>query len=223
MKKQNSNLFLFITTLFVTCLLIANIASFKLIQLGPIVITSGVLLFPITYIVNDLVAEVYGFEKARKVIWLGFLMNLLLVGYFQLAIILPYPAFFDGQAAFASVLGNTWRALLASLSAYLTGSFLNATVMSKMKKKTQGKGFFQRAVLSTLIGEFVDSLLFVLILFVFTYDIKTILIMVLTQTLVKTVYEIIIFPVTNRVVKKVKEFEQLDVIDTNISYNPFRR
>lgn len=223
MKKQNSNLFLFITTLFITCLLIANIASFKLIQLGPIVITSGVLLFPITYIVNDLVAEVYGFEKARKVIWLGFLMNLLLVGYFQLAINLPYPAFFEGQAAFASVLGNTWRALLASLSAYLTGSFLNATVMSKMKKKTQGKGLFQRAVLSTLIGEFADSLLFVLILFVFTYDIKTILIMVLTQTLVKTVYEIIIFPVTNRVVKKVKEFEQLDVIDTNISYNPFRR
>jgi uncharacterized integral membrane protein (TIGR00697 family) len=223
MKKQNSNLFLFITTLFVTCLLIANIASFKLIQLGPIVITSGVLLFPVTYIVNDLVAEVYGFEKARKVIWLGFLMNLLLVGYFQLAIHLPYPAFFDGQAAFASVLGNTWRALLASFTAYLTGSFLNATVMSKMKKKTQGKGFFQRAVLSTLIGEFVDSLLFVFIMFVFTYDIKTILIMVLTQTLVKTVYEIIIFPVTNRVVKKVKEFEQLDVIDTNISYNPFRR
>lgn len=221
MGKKNSNLFMFISILFVTCLLIANTVAFKLILLGPIAITSGVLLFPVTYIINDLIAEVYGYQKAKKVIWFGFGMNLLMVLYYRLAIALPYPVFFEGQSAFATVLGGTWRALAASLSAYLVGSFVNAFVMSKMKVKTNGRGLMGRAVISTLFGEFLDSIVFVGILFGGLYNFTTIITMILTQTAIKTLYEIIIFPVTKRVIAKVKKVEGEDAFDTNVNYNPF--
>lgn len=221
-KRVNSNLFVFISMLFVTCLLISNIMAFKLIKLGPIVITSGVLLFPITYIVNDLISEVYGFQKAKKLIWFGFLMNLLLVAYSQLAIILPYPQFFEGQEAFATVLGNTARVLLGSLSAYLVGSFVNSYIMSKLKVKTNGKYLAFRAIMSTLAGELLDSIIFVGIVFGGIYALPVIITMVLTQTIFKTVYEVIIFPVTKLTINKVKDYENLDVFDDNVSYNPFK-
>ena len=204
-SKNNSNLFMFISILFCTCLLISNICAYKIISIGPFTITSGVLIFPITYIVNDLIAEVYGFQRAKKIIWFGFLMNLLMVLYFQLAIALPYPSYFEGQEAFSSVLGNSIRVLCASFSAYLVGSFMNAAVMSK----------------STLVGELMDSILFVTIAFAFVYTVEEILIMIATQTILKTVYEIIIFPVTRIIINKVKKVENIDTFDVNIKYNPF--
>ena len=213
--SHNSNLFLFISVLFCTCLLIANVCAFKLINIGPIVITSGVLLFPITYIVNDLMAEVYGYKKAKKVILFGFAMNVLMVLYFQLAILLPYPEFFTGQEMFSTVLGSTWRVFLGSLAAYLVGSLSNAAVMSKMKVATKGSYLAARAIASTLVGELLDSIIFVSIVFSFVYDWKTIITMILTQTAVKTLYEIIIFPVTYRIIRKVKSVENMDVYDTD--------
>ncbi len=221
-KQKNSNLFMYIGILFCTCLLISNTCAFKLIKIGPFAITSGVLIFPISYIINDLIAEVYGYRKAKKIIWAGFAMNLLMVLYYQLAILLPSPEYFNGQAEFKMVLGNSWRILIASVSAYLVGSFANAGVMSKLKVKHQGKGLMFRAMASTLIGEFLDSIIFVTIAFVFTHDLKTILIMIVTQTVLKTLYECIIFPVTKIVINKVKKHEGVDVYDTNISYNPFK-
>lgn len=221
MEKKNSTLFMFISITFVTCLLISNIVAFKLITLGPWVLTAGVLLFPITYIINDLVAEVYGYDRAKKVIWFGFGMNLLMVAYFAIAIALPHPVFFTGQAAFATVLGGTWRILLASLSAYLVGSFTNAFIMSKMKVATQGRFLMARAVISTLFGEMFDSTIFVLIAFLGLYDINTVVMMIFTQTAVKTLYEILIFPVTATIIAKVKKAENLDTYDKHISYNPF--
>lgn len=222
-NRKNSNLFLIIGIVFVTCLLISNIASFKLIQLGKLAITSSVLLFPVTYIFNDLIAEVYGFQKAKLIIWLGFAMNFFMVVYFQLTIALPYPAYFENQAPYATVLGNTVRALSASLAAYAVGSFMNATIMSKLKVKYSGRGLFGRAIISTIVGEALDSVIFVCILFggLFTWD--QILIMIGTQTIFKTAYEIVIFPVTNIVIKKVKKYEGIDVYDYNVSYNPFKR
>lgn len=222
MEKKNSTLFMFISIVFVTALLISNIVAFKLIVLGPWVLTAGVLLFPVTYIVNDLVAEVYGYKRAQSVIWFGFAMNLLMVGYFALAIALPSPVFFTGQEAFATVLGGTWRILLASLSAYLVGSFTNAYIMSTMKVKTQGKFLAARAIVSTMFGELFDSTIFVMIAFLGLYDIKTVLTMILTQTVVKTLFEIVVFPLTSVIIKKVKAAENLDVYDTKISYNPFK-
>ena len=220
-SKNNSNLFMFISILFCTCLLISNICAYKIISIGPFTITSGVLIFPITYIVNDLIAEVYGFQRAKKIIWFGFLMNLLMVLYFQLAIALPYPSYFEGQEAFSSVLGNSIRVLCASFSAYLVGSFMNAAVMSKMKVMNKGKHLMRRAVLSTLVGELMDSILFVTIAFAFVYTVEEILIMIATQTVLKTVYEIIIFPVTRIIINKVKKVENIDAFDVNIKYNPF--
>lgn len=218
-KKNNSNLFMFMSIIFCTCLLISNVCAYKLISIGPFAITSGVLVFPVTYIINDLIAEVYGFEKAKKVIWFGFIMNLVMVLYFQLAIALPYPVYFQGQAQFKEVLGGSWRILIASFLAYLIGSFTNATIMSKMKVKTKGKYLMLRAIVSTMFGEAFDSIIFVSIAFAFIYDIKTIMIMVLTQTVLKTLYETIIFPLTKIVINKVKKIEQLDTYDINIKYN----
>lgn len=220
--KKNSNLFMLISIVFVTSLLISNIVAFKLIQLGPWVLTAGVLLFPVTYIINDLVAEVYGYERAKVVIWFGFAMNLFMVAYFALAISLPYPVFFQGQDAFALVLGGTWRILVASLAAYLVGSFTNAYVMSTMKVKTRGKFLALRAVSSTMVGEFLDSILFVFIAFYGLYDLNTVMAMVLTQTAVKTAYEIIIFPLTAKIIARVKRIEGIDTFDTAVNYNPFK-
>lgn len=221
-REQNSNIFLFVSILFVTCLLISNTCAFKVMQLGPFSITSGALIFPISYIVNDLIAEVYGYSKAKKVIWFGFAMNLLMVLYYQLAITVPGANYFEGQEAFEMVLGGTGRVLIASFIAYLCGSFLNAAVLSKLKVKTNGKWLMLRAITSTLIGELADSILFVTLVFSFVYDIKDILIMIGTQTLLKTVYEIIIFPVTNIIIRKVKKLENIDTYDNDISYNPFK-
>lgn len=221
MEKKNSTLFMFIGIVFVTCLLISNIVAFKLITLGPWVLTAGVLLFPITYIINDLIAEVYGYNRAKNIIWFGFAMNLLLVLYLQLAIALPHPVFFEGQEAFALVLGGTWRILLASLGAYLVGSFTNAYIMSKMKLATKGKFLMARAVVSTMFGELFDSIIFVVVAFIGLYDLQTVLIMILTQTAVKTAFEIIIFPVTAKIVAKVKKIENLDHYDVHTNYNPF--
>lgn len=221
-KEQNSNIFLFVSILFVTCLLISNTCAYKVMQLGPFSITSGALIFPISYIVNDLIAEVYGYSKAKKVIWFGFAMNALMVLYYEIAILVPGASYFEGQEAFATVLGGTGRVLGASFIAYLSGSFLNAAVLSKLKVKTNGKWLMLRAIASTFVGELVDSILFVTLVFAFVYDINSILIMIGTQTLLKTVYEIIIFPITNIIIKKVKRVEGLDTYDNNISYNPFR-
>lgn len=222
-KDNNSNIFLFISVLFVTCLLISNTCAFKIMKLGPISITSGVLIFPISYIVNDLIAEVYGYKKAKKVIWFGFAMNLLMVIYYNLAIIMPGADYFTGQEAFAAVLGGTWRILIASFTSYLFGSFLNAMVMSKMKVKAHGKYLMLRAIVSTMAGELLDSILFVTISFILVYDIKDIVIMICTQTVFKTLYEIIIFPLTNKIIGYVKRKEGIDTYDVKVNYNPFRK
>lgn len=221
LKQENSTLFMLMSIIFCTCLLIANVCAYKLISIGPFAITSGVLVFPITYIINDLIAEVYGFNKAKKVIWFGFAMNLFMVLYFQLAIALPYPVFFAGQENFAAVLGGSARILIASFLAYLVGSFVNAGVMSKMKVVTKGKGLMFRAVLSTFFGEALDSSIFVVIAFAFLYDWKSILIMIATQTILKTVYEIVAFPVTKVIIKKVKAYEGIDTFDEGLKYKPF--
>lgn len=206
MKKNN--LYMIFTVLFVTCLLLANIAAAKLFSLGTLTLTAGVLLFPITYIVNDVLSEVYGFKKARTAITLGFAMNILMVAYFSLTIILPYPVFFQNQEAYATILGNTPRILVASLIAYLVGSTLNAKVLTTMKGNIKdNKGLFARCVVSTLVGEFVDSLLFVTIGFFATMPTNALLIMVVTQACCKTLYEIVVYPVTSKVISKVKQIE----------------
>ncbi|MCX6308073.1 MAG: queuosine precursor transporter, partial [Bacteroidia bacterium] len=153
MKKQVSVAFMVCGLLFTVCLLVANIVEQKLIRIGPIEATAGLLIFPISYILNDVIAEVWGYSKARLIIWSGFGMNFLAVVVFQLSIWAPASANFTHQAEFQLVLGNTWRLVLSSFAAFLCGSFINAFIMSKMKVWQKGRGFSIRAVVSTLFGE----------------------------------------------------------------------
>ena len=222
MKKQVSVAFMACGLLFTTCLIVANIVEQKLISIGPIEATAGLLIFPVSYIINDIIAEVWGYRKARLIIWYGFLMNFLAVAVFRVSILVPGSENFTHQEAFSLVMGNTLRITIASFVAFLIGSFLNAFVMSRMKIMQKGRNFSLRAVVSTLVGEGTDSLVFFTIAFYGVIPNNDLLILMLTQTGMKTGYEIIILPLTNRIVKWVKKKEEEDVYDENVSYNPFR-
>jgi uncharacterized integral membrane protein (TIGR00697 family) len=220
MKKQVSVAFMVLGMLFTVCLIVSNIVEQKLILIGPYEATAGLLLFPITYIVNDLIAEVWGYRKVRLIIWNGFLMNFLAVLVFKLSIWVPGSENFTNQTAFASVLGNTERMVIASFIAFLFGAFLNAFVMSKMKILQKGRGFSIRAIVSTIVGEGADSLVFFFIAFSGVIPLDDLWKLIFTQAAMKTGYEIIALPITNYLVKWVKKREGIDVYDTEISYNP---
>lgn len=222
MKNKVSVLFMFAGILFAVCLLISNILATKILMIGPWAAPAGVLIFPIAYILNDVVTEVWGFAKARLIIWTGFAVNIIAVLFFTVGIVVPSAPFWPNQEAFATVLGNTPRIVVASLSAYLIGSFLNAIVMSRMKVLTKGKGFSARAIASTLIGESADSFVFITIAFAGIFPFGVLLTMIFTQAMLKTVYEILILPVTIWVVGAVKRIEGVDTYDTDLSYHLFR-
>jgi len=203
-------------------MLIANILAAKIISIGSWSVPAGVLIFPIAYILNDLIVEVWGYSKARLIIWAGFVVNILAAIFYTLAIVIPPAPFYEGQQAFQTIIGNSIRLIFASLMAYLSGSFLNAFVMSKFKVLTKGTNFSFRAIFSTLIGEGADSLFFIIIGFAGIFSLGILVKMIITQALIKTAYEIIVLPLTIFSVKKIKKIEGEDTYDKNISYNPFR-
>lgn len=211
-----TTLYMFFGILFTTVLLVANIIATKQVQLGPWTVTAGVLCFPISYILSDVVAEVYGFVAARRIIWIAFTMNLLMVIIFMLAIAWPAPVWYENGEAFATTLGSTPRLLIASLIAYLIGSWANAAIISKMKVAQQGKSFGVRAVVSTIAGELLDSMIFLPIAFLGVIPLEALPMMVVIQVMVKTMYEVIALPLTSFIVRKVKEYEQLDTFDHGV-------
>lgn len=227
MKQRVSVLYMFFGILFTTCILISNIISNKNILVGPWTLTAGVIVFPISYIMSDVIAEVYGFKAARRVMWCGFAMNLLMVVFFQITILLPYPGWFVNQEAFTVVLGNTPRLLVAGLISYVFGSWANAMTISKMKvdklKNNDGTdtnvGFGWRAVMSTLIGETIDSCIFIPLALLGNVPLSDLPEMIILQIIFKTLYEIVMLPVTKRIVRWVKNVEQIDAIDVNVRYN----
>lgn len=208
--------------LFNVCLVASNLLETKVIQLGSITATAGLIVFPISYIINDCIAEVWGFKKVRLIIWSGFLMNFLVIGFARLAIALPAAPFWKGEESFNFVFGLAPRIALASLLAFLVGSFLNAYIMSKMKIATKGKYFSLRAIISTIFGESADSLIFFPIAFGGLIPITDLLILVGTQACLKSLYEVIVLPVTIYVVQYIKRIDHTDVYDRNISYNIIR-
>jgi uncharacterized integral membrane protein (TIGR00697 family) len=221
MKRTVSVLFMLAGILFAICLLISNILATKIILIGSWAAPAGVLIFPVAYIINDVIVEVWGFRKARLIIWSGFAVNIMAVLFFSLAIVIPAAPFWHNQEAFNTILGSTPRIIAASLMAYLTGSFLNAIVMSRVKVLMKGKNFSVRAILSTLVGETADSMIFILVAFAGNLPFKALIIMIFTQALIKTVYEILVLPLTIVVVRWVKKVEGSDIYDNAISYNPF--
>ena len=221
MNKQNvvSVPFMVLGIIFCVCLVAANLLETKVIQLGPISATAGLIVFPISYIINDCIAEVWGFRKARLIIWMGFIMNFMVVALGQLAVALPAAPFWEGEAAFNFVFGLAPRVAAASLTAFLVGSFLNAFVMSRMKIASHGKNFSARAVVSTLVGESADSVIFFPLAFGGLMPVEELAKLMIVQIVLKTLYEIIILPVTIRVVNYIKRVDNSDVYDENISYN----
>ena len=222
MKKMVSIPFMLMGIFFVVCLIVSNLLEAKIIQLGPITATAGLLVFPISYIINDCISEVWGYKKARLVIWSGFAMNFIVVGLAQLAVFMPAAPFWDGGESFDFVFGMTPRIVVASLCAFLAGSFLNAYVMSKMKIMSKGRNFSLRAIVSTLAGESVDSIIFFPIAFGGMIPVEALLVLVGTQALLKSAYEIIALPLTIRVVRYVKRVDGSDAYDANVSFNPFK-
>ena len=221
MKKENlvSVPFMILGIVFCVCLVAANLLETKVIQLGPIAVTAGLIVFPISYIINDCIAEVWGFRKARLIIWLGFLMNFMTVAMGQLAVAIPAAPFWEGEDAFNFVFGMAPRIALASLLAFWVGSFVNAYVMSRMKLASNGKHFSARAIFSTLLGESADSLIFFPLAFGGVMPLSELGKMMLVQVILKTLYEIIVLPVTIRVVCYIKHIDGADVYDKDISYN----
>ena len=219
MKEKVSVPFMLLGILFNVCLIAANLLETKVIQVGSLTVTAGLLVFPISYIINDCIAEVWGFKKARLIIWSGFAMNFFVVALGLIVVAIPAAPFWEGEEHFNFVFGMAPRIVAASLMAFLVGSFLNAYVMSKMKVASQGRNFSARAIWSTVVGETADSLIFFPVAFGGVIAWKELLIMMGIQIVLKSMYEVIILPVTIRVVKAIKKIDGSDVYDTNISYN----
>ena len=207
---------------FCVCLVAANLLETKVVQLGPIAVTAGLIVFPVSYIINDCIAEVWGFRKARLIIWMGFLMNFFVVALGQIAIAIPAAPFWEGEEAFDFVFGMAPRIAAASLTAFLVGSFINAYVMSRMKVASQGRHFSARAILSTVAGESADSLIFFPLAFGGLMPVNELMKMMVVQVVLKTAYEIVILPVTIRVVNYIKRVDDSDVYDEHISYNVWK-
>lgn len=220
MKNQTVSVpFMLIGILFCVCLIAANLLETKVIEVAGISITAGFIVFPISYILNDCIAEVWGFRKARLIIWTGFAMNFFVVLLAKIAVALPSAPFWNGEEHFDFVFGLAPRIAMASLLAFLVGSFINAYVMSRMKLASGGKHFSVRAVVSTLFGESADSLIFFPIAFGGIIPFNELLKMMVVQAVAKTLYEVVVLPVTVRVVKYVKKVDGSDVYDTDVSYN----
>ena len=206
--KTKTQLYSILTGVFVACLLISNVLSAKTFTFGSVVLPTAVIIFPVVYIVNDVMAEIYGFRKARNIILLGFALNALAVTAYSIAIALPAPEYAtDGAAAFAATLGSTWRILLASFAAYLVGSLVNAGIMVRMKERLR-EHLMLRCVFSTLIGEGIDAVIFISIAFAGTMPVETLLVMIAAQAAFKTVFEIVFYPATRAVIKTVEKMPE---------------
>ena len=211
--------FMLLGVLFCVCLIAANLLETKQVALGPLQLTAGLIVFPVSYIINDCMVEVWGFRKARLVIWLGFFMNFLFVLFGLAAVALPAADYWTGQAGFRAIFGLAPRIAGASFLAFLVGSFLNAYVMSRMKVSMGGRGFSLRAIASTVVGEGADSLIFFPLALGGVVPWSVMPALMLTQVVLKTAYGLVALPVTIRVVRWMKRVEGEDAYDRGISYN----
>ena len=218
--QQHSTWFVAIVALFITSLLVANIIAVKLVTVLGYTLPAAVIIFPISYILGDVLTEVYGYRRARQVIWLAFACNLLTVTAIWLAQVLPGAALWDAQAAYERILGFTPRLLLASFCAYLIGEFANSFVLAKMKVLTEGRWLWSRTITSTLIGQGLDSVVFITIAFLGILPTAGLVTTIVTQWLFKTSYEIIATPLTYVVVNFLKRAEGVDVYDVTTNFSP---
>jgi len=212
--------FVISVAVFITCLITSNITAVKLVNVFGLVLPAAIVIFPLSYIFGDILTEVYGYRQARRVIWLGFLCNLIVVVAIWLGQVLPPASFWNGQGAYERILGYAPRLLLASFLAYLVGEFANSFVMAKMKIATQGRWLWTRTIGSTVVGQGLDSLVFTTIAFVGEIPMTGLALAIVTQWLVKSIYEAAVTPLTYVTVKFLKQREGIDVYDYDTRFNP---
>ncbi len=213
---------LIISALFITCLIAANIVIVKQINIGPLLLPAAIIVFPLNYILSDVLTEVYGYRQARRIIWLGFFCNLIFIIAIWIAGMLPAAPVFEAQAAYDRILGNTPRFLLASFAAYLVGEFANSYVLARMKIATRGKWLWTRTIGSTIIGQGLDTVIVLSIGFIGVLPMATLLLMILGHWLAKCLYEIAATPLTYLIVNYLKKKEGLDTFDYGTNFNPVK-
>ncbi len=209
-----------VTALFITCLLTANIVGVKMFSIGPVILPAAVAIFPFSYIFGDVLTEVYGYRWARKVIWLGFLCNLIFVAFAWIGQQLPPAPFWEWQPAYETILGYAPRMLAASICGYFVGEFSNSFIMSKMKVLTRGRWLWSRTISSTIVGEGLDTLIFVTGAYYGTSFFVPMIIVY--HWLTKTAIETVATPITYAAVNFLKKKESIDTFDYRTNFNPFR-
>lgn len=208
--KRYSGLLVMMVVFYCCALLVSNVIASKVFTFIGITLPSAVIIFPIVYILNDVISEVYGFKMAKKAVFLGFLTNIIAVIAYKIAILLPSPDYMFGVSSSMEILlGTTARTLIASITAYVVGAIANAKVMEFLKS-TLPKQLFLRCVTSTIIGEGLDSIIFITIVFAWTVPFNVLVAMILSQAVVKTVYEIVVYPVTKMAIGKAKIYEGVE-------------
>jgi queuosine precursor transporter len=210
--------FVAIAAFFVTALVVSNVIAVKLVEVSGRVFPAGLVVFPLSYLLGDVLTEVYGFRAARAVIWLGFACNLMAVLAIQAAMALPAAPFFGDDEAYDQILGTTWRLFLASLAAYLVGELVNSAVLARMKVATGGRYLWARTIGSTVVGEGLDSAIFVTLAFAGTG--APLVDPILTTWAIKVAYETAATPLTYALVNTLKRREGVDVFDRDTSFSP---
>ena len=208
-----------ITAIFVTCLITANVIAVKVISLGAIILPAAIFIFPLSYVFGDVLTEVYGYRWTRRVIWLGFACNLIFVIFVWVGQLLPAAPFWQQQAAYESILGYTPRLLAASFCGYLIGEFVNSFILARMKILTRGRWLWSRTIGSTIVGQGLDTSIFITLAFIGTPSFVPI--MILYHWLAKTAIEALATPLTYAAVNFLKKKEALDTYDYQTSFNPF--
>ncbi|MET0011106.1 queuosine precursor transporter [Dehalococcoides mccartyi] len=215
-----SSRLLVVSGLYITCLITANLIAVKIIALGDIFLPAAVIVFPFSYIFGDVLTEVYGFHWARRIIWLGFICNLIFVVFVALGQVLPGAPFWEGQTAYETILGYTPRILLASFLGYLVGEFVNSFIMAKLKLRTQGRYLWVRTIGSTLAGQGLDTSIFILVAFLGTPAFVPM--MILYHWGSKVIIEAAATPLTYKLVNYLKKTEKSDHFDISTNFSPFR-
>lgn len=214
--------FSFITGIFCAALIVSNVLDTKFFQIGSTAFPAGIILFPVVYVFGDVFTEVYGYKQSRKAIWAGFFSLLILVVTLEIARQLPPADFWKDQAAFEIILGKVWRIAAASITAYLCGEFVNSFTVAKLKLKQQGKSMPIRFVTSTVLGQAVDTAVFIIIAFAGTMPVAAMVTVFLSAWAFKVIWEVVALPITIPLVKWLKRSEDEDYFDEGTNFNPFR-
>ena len=219
-NRMPSPLLLGVSSLFVATLVASNIIAVKIAAVGPFSVPAAIVIFPLAYLFGDVLTEVWGYRVARTVIWTGFLANIVVVLFIAAAIAIPSDPHYTDQSAYSRVLGESPRLVAASLTAYLLGEFLNAFVLARLKVATRGRMLWTRTIGSTLVGQGVDSAVFITLAFAGTQPWSLLLVIIRDVWIVKVLYEVIATPITYALVTLLKRVEGVDVYDRDTRFAP---